>query len=155
MGIKYIVQGAVCKCQFGTAPDKLKVHTQSSTYINDNGASDKLAVTTTDIGPTFEKNTFGSCAKQNNNPCIAQITQWSGAEEQSIFGAGNLLTEQSKATCPIGGTDCISIVYHGQQAEVTSQNVKNVDPEVQGQINPFVDIEKLEMDEKPEIKLNS
>lgn len=155
MGVKYIVQGAECKCQFGTTPDKLKVNTQSSVYLNDNGGSTKLEATSSDIGSTFEKNTFGSCKKQNNNPCVAQITQWSNPEEQSIEGGGCLLTEKSKATCPIGGTDCITIIYHGQQAEASSQNVKNVDSEIQSQINPFVDVEMLERDLKTEINLNS
>jgi len=64
MSQKHLVcQGALCKCNFGTAPDTLKVKTQSKRYINDAKGSTKLMATDKDIGKTFEKNTFGSCAK--------------------------------------------------------------------------------------------
>lgn len=155
MGVKYIVQGAECKCQCGSSTDKIKVNTQSSVYLNDGSGSYKLVVTTADIGATFEKNSFGSCSNQNGRACVAMIIQWSQEEEQEIMSIGNLLTEKSKATCPIGGSDCISIISHGQQAEANSQNIKNVNPEVQTQINPLVDVTQLEIKEKSEIVLNS
>ncbi len=34
-----VVQGATCKCQFGQAPDKLKVFTHQKEYANDKDAS--------------------------------------------------------------------------------------------------------------------
>ena len=80
MGEKSIVvQGASCKCQFGTAPDKLKVLSHTKEYANDKDASKKLIATTKEIGATtFEKNSFGSCKKMNNNPCKPSITEWKG-----------------------------------------------------------------------------
>ena len=51
--------------------------------------------------------------------------------------------EDSKATCPNGGKDCIKIINHGQIAEVSSQNVKNSDPMAQSIINPLVDASSL------------
>ena len=153
MGIKYIVQGAVCQCSYGSSTDKLVVKTQSKVYLNDLENANKLAVTTTDTGATFERNCFGNCSKKNNNPCTATITQWSGEEIQKIEGAGNLLTEKSKATCPVGSKDCISIVHHGQQAEVSKQNADNADKEVHSQINPFVDLDTLGQEEKEKLEL--
>ncbi|PQL93225.1 DUF4280 domain-containing protein [Apibacter adventoris] len=156
MGVKYIVQGAVCSCLYGSGTDALKVKTQSKVFLNDMDGAKKLAVTTTDLGTTFEKNCFGSCAKKKNNPCTVTLTAWSGEEtKKKIVGAGNLLTEESKATCPVGGKDCISILYHGQQAEVSPQNFSNTDPQVQAQINPLVDTAHLGRNLKPSPQLKA
>lgn len=143
MSEKHLVcQGATCKCNFGTTPDKLKVLTQSKRYINDKDGSKKLMTTNKDIAQTFEKNTFGSCAKMNNNPCQAVVTEWSGYYEKITLedNKGKALLEDSKATCPIGGKDCITIIDHGQTSEVSSQNIKNADPDVMVELFPFVDL---------------
>ena len=145
MSEKHLVcQGAICKCQFGTAPDKLMVKTQSKRYINDKEGSDKLMVTHVDIGATFEKNTFGSCAKMNNNPCTPTVTKWDGYYEKITVedNGGNALLEDSKATCAISGTPSIEIIFHGQTAEPNQQNVDNVCPEVAAQLLPVKEEEK-------------
>lgn len=141
MSEKHLVcHGATCQCKFGTTPDKLTVKTQSKRYIND--ASKKLIATHVDIGQTFEKNTFGSCKKMNNNPCQAVVTQWSGYYEKITLedNQGKPLLEDNKATCPVGGPDCITIINHGQTAEANAQNVKNADKEVLTELFPFVDL---------------
>ena len=145
MSEKHLVcQGATCKCNFGTAPDKLKVLTQSKRYINDKDSSEKLVATHKDIGKTFEKNTFGSCAKMNNNPCQVMVTEWSGYYEKITLedNKGKALLEDSKATCPIGSKDCIRIIKHGQTAEVSSQNVKNANKEAVAELCPFLSLEE-------------
>jgi hypothetical protein len=52
--------------------------------------------------------------------------------EKVVFeeNKGKILLEDSKATCPIGGPDCITIKKHGQTAEISKQNAKNGEPEV-------------------------
>ncbi|KFF03100.1 DUF4280 domain-containing protein [Chryseobacterium luteum] len=145
MSEKHLVcQGAACRCNFGTAPDKLQVKTQSKRYINDNSGSKKLMATHMDIGKTFEKNTFGSCSKMNNNPCQVTVTQWSGFYDKITLqdNNGKALLEDSKATCPIGSPDCITIINHGQTAEATAQNVNNADEEVLAELLPFVNIKR-------------
>ncbi|WP_412466916.1 DUF4280 domain-containing protein [Pedobacter sp. KLB.chiD] len=133
-----VVQGAQCMCKFGSAPDKLKVLTHTKEYANDKDGSKKLIATTVDIGTTFEKNMFGSCSKMNNKPCTATVTKWSGFYEDTVLtNGGKILLEDSKATCPIGGTDCISIVQHGQKAEASQQNFDNANKDVQSQLNPM------------------
>lgn len=139
-----VVQGATCQCKFSVAPltDKLKVLTQEKDYANDKDASKKLIASDKDIGQTLEKNTFGNCKMQPNgasyNPCKAVITKWSGFYEKVILSnKGKVLLEDSKATCPIGGPDCISIVNHGQIAEPSKQNKKNADDAAMFQIYPF------------------
>ena len=142
MSQKHLVcQGALCKCNFGTTPDKLKVLTQTKRYINDKDGSEKLMATHKDIGKTFEKNTFGSCAKMNNNPCQVVVTEWSGYYEKITLedNKGKALLEDSKATCPIGSKDCITIIKHGQTAEVSSQNVKNANKEAVVELCPILD----------------
>lgn len=148
MSEKHLVcQGATCRCNFGTAPDKLKVLTQSKRYINDKGGGQKLMATNKDISKTFEKNMFGNCSKLNNNPCQVTVTQWSGFYEKITLeeNSGNALLESSKATCPIGSTDCITIINHGQTAEVSQQNVKNADKEVAAELFPMMDLETEEL----------
>ena len=147
----FVVQGATCVCNFGTTPDKLKVLTQQEHYANDKDGTKKLIVTDKDLGTTFEKNTFGSCKKTNNSPCSATVTSWTGMYDKvTLSNQGKIILEDSKATCPIGGKDCIKIINHGQIAELSSQNVKNSDPIIQTMINPLVDSSTLlEENNKP------
>ena len=74
-------------------------------------------------------------------PYQAMVTQWSGAYENVTYeeNNGHPLLEDSKATCPIGGKDCISIINHGQVAEITNRNLHNADPIKMDMINPFMD----------------
>jgi hypothetical protein len=141
----FVVQGATCECKFSETPktDVLKVKTHSKHYANDKDASKKLIATTKEIGQTLEANTFGNCKMQptgsSYKPCQAVITQWSSFYEKvTLSNKGNILLEDSKATCPIGGPDCITIKDHGQKAEASSQNVKNADPQVLHHILPGV-----------------
>ena len=151
MSEKHLVcQGATCKCNYGTTPDKLKVLTQSKRYINDKEGSTKLMATHKDIGAsTFEKNTFGPCKMQpipggGFKPCQIVVTAWTGFYEKITLqdNNGKALLEDSKATCPIGGPDCITIINHGQTAEVSAQNVENADDEVLAELIPFVNIKE-------------
>ena len=148
MSEKHLVcQGATVLCNFGTTPDKLKVLTQTKRYINDKDGSNKLMATNMDIGSTFEKNTFGPCKMQpipggGFKPCQAVVTAWSGFYDKITLADNNgkALLEGSKATCPIGGSDCIKIINHGQTAEISQQNVDNADKEVLAELFPLCDL---------------
>jgi hypothetical protein len=157
-----VVAGATCKCKFSLEPkvDKLKVLSHKKEFANDKDGSKKLIATTKEIGQTLEKNTFGKCKLQptGNNflPCMAVITQWSNFYKSvTLSNEGQILTEKSKATCPIGGPDCISIDKHGQKTEGSAQNSKNANQDVHSQLNPMVDIKKsLEPEPKnPNLKI--
>ncbi len=142
----YVCQGAECECIFGNSPDKLLVKTHTKHYINDKNMIYKLRATTLDIGTTFEKNSFGSCSKKNNNPCTAFITQWENHSFKVYYediGGGWALLEDSIASCPVGGNGCIKIIHHGQKQEVTAQNFLNVNWDILTQINPLVNPEDL------------
>ena len=149
-----VVQGAECQCKFSVEPKKdiLKVLSQTKDYANDKEASKKLIATDKEIGQTLEKNTFGKCKLQPTSsdflPCMVVITKWSGFyKEVTMSNKGKILLEDSKATCPIGGPDCISITKHGQKTEGSSQNAQNANEDVQSQLNPMVNIKK--MDKEP------
>lgn len=143
-----VVQGATCKCQFGKTPDKLKVLSHQKEYANDKHANKKLIATTKDIGTaTFEKNTFGSCAKMNNGPCKPNITVWEGFyKDEQLSNGGYVLLEDSKASCAIGGMPCVEITDHGQVSEPNQQNFSNAKPAVHAQLNPMADIGKITSD---------
>lgn len=146
-----IVQGTICQCKFGALPDKLKVLTQTKYYLNDHEGKQKLAATHKDIGTTFEKNTFGPCQMQPTpggyKPCQIVVTAWSGYYEKEKYDppGGYILLEDSKATCPIGGKDCISIIKSGQMGEPTKKNLKNADEELQSHVNPFINIKNPDL----------
>ena len=152
MSEKHLVcHGAVCQCNFGTVPDKIAVKTHKKEYINDAKGSKKLIATDKDITQPFEKNNFGSCAKLNNNSCKVMVTEWKGFYEKTTLAhGGKILLEDSKATCAIGGPDCIKIIFHGQVAEVTASNTKNTTPETMTALNPLVDKEDIEEDDTPD-----
>lgn len=140
MAEKHVVcQGAICICKFGGAPDKLVVLSHQKEYVNDVEASQKLLATSLELGATFEKNCFGPCSKlPYSPPCAASVVQWSGCYEEVIASnGGTILLEDSKATCPIGGTDCIEIIFHGQVTEMSAQNEENAEEEVLAQIYPW------------------
>jgi hypothetical protein len=144
--------GAICQCNFGTAPAKLKVLTQSKHYINDNKGAKKLMATHKEIGQPFDPPFFGSCSKMNNNPCAVSITAWDGYYEKvKIENDGNPLLEGSKGTCAAGAKDCISIKWHGQTAQPSAQNVHETDKDAMSQINPLANVR--EMDPEPEKKV--
>ena len=149
-----VVHGATCKCKFSETPqnDKLKVLSQTKQFANDKEGAKKLIATDKELGQTLEKNSFGKCKLQPTNsgylPCKAVITKWNAVYEKVTFeeNSGKILLEDSKATCPIGGPDCISIDNHGQILEGSNQNTKNANKDVQSQLNPMVNLDDMERD---------
>ncbi|WP_158978292.1 DUF4280 domain-containing protein [Cellulophaga sp. L1A9] len=135
---RLVCHGALCKCQFGVTPDKLTVLTQNKIYINDEKSSEKLVASTMDLGPTFEKKTFGTCSKMGSPPppCVPNIIQWDGSYNKvTLPNKGNPLLEDSKGTCAIAGTPCIEILFHGQTIEITPNNEESINEEIAPLIN--------------------
>ena len=60
------------------------------------------------------------------------------------FGGGYPLLEDSKATCAIAGAPCIEIIFHGQVAVPSTQNVENTDEEVMSQLLPLFNVKEIE-----------
>ena len=123
----------------------LKVLSQTKHYANDKDGEEKLIATDKDIGQTLEKNTFGNCKMQPTGnsylPCQAVITVWTGFHEKgSLSNKGKILLEDSKATCPIGGPDCITIKNCGQKAEPSKHDFMKTNNDVMQILNPFVNM---------------
>lgn len=152
-----VVQDAICKCQFGTMPDKIKVLSHTSEYANDSSGSNKLIVTTMEIGgATLEKNCFGNCPKLGSPPppCKPVITEWQDYYKEVLLkNGGYMILEDSKAVCAIAGIPCIEIVHHGQMGEPCQQNFENTEDDVQGQLNPMVNIEEMKQPQRKNIGL--
>lgn len=149
-----IVQGATVKCKFSVEPktDKVKVLSHEKHYANDGEGSEKLIATTKELGQTLEKNTFGKCKLQPTSsdylPCEATITEWTDFYKNVTFSnKGQILTEKSKATCPIGGSGCITVVNHGQKGTATKKDAKNTDDETASSLNPAANISGFNQEE--------
>ncbi|HEX8577595.1 MAG TPA: DUF4280 domain-containing protein [Flavobacterium sp.] len=143
-----VVHGATVKCSFSVEPktDTLQVKSQSRHYANDKKGSEKLIATDKELGLTCEKNTFGKCKLLPNGsgdflPCKCVVQGWSHFYKKvTLSNGGKILTEESKATCPIGGPGCITIDKHGQKTSGSSSNSKTADKKTHTQINPLVNI---------------
>ena len=85
-------------------------------------------------------------------PCMATITQWSGFYENATIeqNKGKLLLDDSKATCPIGGPDCISVDKHGQKAEASQQQSRKSDDATMEAVNPASDNKTFKEDDEQE-----
>lgn len=147
----YVVQGATCQCNLSAAPetDILLVKSQTRHYANDSDAHKKLIATDKEVGQTMKKNTFGKCTNQPRGTdyalCVVDITEWKGSNEKVIYtNQGKALLENSKATCSFGLPDCISIVNHGQTAELTEKNIKNSSPQILAEILPGINFSDLQ-----------
>lgn len=138
-----VVHGAQCICKFGTTPDKLVILTQQMWYVNDKDASGKLVATNKDIGTPFENKTFGSCSQMRNKPCQVTVTEWEGYYDNEYYDppGGYILLDDCKATCPIGGKGCITIIDSGQKSQPSDSNMKKSDPDLMSQANPLVDLQ--------------
>ncbi|MFV0329235.1 MAG: DUF4280 domain-containing protein [Dysgonomonas sp.] len=135
-----VVEGAICKCQFGNKPDKIKVISHQKEYANDG----KLMVTTLEIGAaTLEANCFGTCPKLGSPPppCKPVITEWQDFyEEVTLSNGGQIILKSSRAICAVAGSACIEFMDDGQIEEIAQQNFDNADEEMHSQLNPLIDI---------------
>jgi hypothetical protein len=96
-GQELVCNGAICICDKGTKPGKLKVTSQNKDHVQD-----KLIATTQD--KTFSQR-FGSCKMMKNAPCKPTLMKWKGYyKDIHIVKEGNLpLLEKSTVKCAIGG----------------------------------------------------
>lgn len=131
---EYAVNGAVCRCKFGTTPGFLKVTDHQDVYMNGN-----LVATDKTLGNVFEGIGFTRCKKSYpSKPCTPAITGWTGAYDGvSINGSSAPLLGTSKGTCVLGCPDCITFQTSGQIAVPGLIQVKWAALSVQADINPL------------------
>jgi hypothetical protein len=128
-------------CNFGVSPDILTVLSQQKEYANDAEGQKKLIANTLDIGSPFKAGTFGACSKMSGNPCKSSVIQWQGFYNKvQLSNGGFPLTEESKATCPLGTPGCIRIVFHGQIAMMNKPDFITSKPLITQALNPAVPV---------------
>lgn len=133
----FIVQGALCKCNFGSMPAKIQVSTDAE-YMNDASGNSKPVAGSNETGNPFLPGTFGLCAL-THKPCIPNITQWQNAlPGVTLSNGGKILTEKSTAVCAIPGSSCICIIHHGQTACITNKSTPESGSATRQALNPLV-----------------
>ena len=120
-----VCQGAKCTCDKAVdpSPKELKVLSHSKYVINDNGESKLLA---TNREKTLNNLNFGKCKVPDPNkpvPCTAKLEWKDYYERVQLPDGAYVLTEKSTAICSAKGGN-IKIVQHGQQANITTQEVE-------------------------------
>lgn len=112
MNEKFVVDGAICTCKFGTTPGKMKVTDQQFVHIN----GQNLLGTSMNLGCAFYPPYFTLCrVTWPPKPCVPSILQWTNTfTKVKVDKVAALLTDRSKAACALGGPECISFIFHGQ-----------------------------------------
>ncbi|RFZ89975.1 DUF4280 domain-containing protein [Mucilaginibacter conchicola] len=119
-----VCHGAKCTCDkaVDASPKPLKVLSHNKYFINDNGESKLIATTKENALPNLN---FGQCKVPNPNnpsPCSAKLEWKDYYDHVQLPGGAYVLTEKSTAICTAKGGN-IKIVQHGQQANITTQEV--------------------------------
>lgn len=133
----FVVQGALCKCNFGNTINKIRVSGRDE-YFNDAMGESKPVASTKDTGNPFMPGAFGYCSFTHST-CTPAVTKWNGAYPGiTLSDEGNILTEESKAICAAAGSPCISIVDHGQVTTLTEGNANGKSTDTTSALNPLV-----------------
>ena len=147
MGKKFIADGAPCMCKFGTAPGRLKVISHQIMVINH---SQKKIATSMELGSPFYPPMFAVCrANWPPRPCSPAVIKWDnyykGMRNNLL---SNPLLPESKATCSVGGSQCIEIIHHGQfemlgfphLQSATAEHCADLDP-----VGSLSEVDKIEI----------
>lgn len=148
----FVVQGAICTCQYGTTPDQLEVTSNEKDYINDSNGKMKPIGSTKDIGQPFKAKTFGYCNK-NRSSCAVNVTTWKDFYENvTLANNGKILTEKSKATCAVGAPDCIRFDFHGQTTGMSPDQAAAANDAAMAVLNPMAPKPLAAKKELPKVK---
>lgn len=95
-GQEFVCEGAPCRCDKGTLPSPLQVTSQQ--FVSLQGKRQA-----TNLDKTFVP--FGTCALQNNQPCVPALLLWEKVFDLVTLGADGChpLLEKSTVRCAVGG----------------------------------------------------
>ncbi len=146
-GEHFVIQKGKAQCDKGNKFPNFKVSSHAHHYWNNKeGDSDYLAVTEDDTQFDPPVQPFGTCSLKNGNSCsFSPAGKWTKTYDKVKVMDKKCVIESSELKCTTGGK--ITVMTHGQQAEITPRDLETQDPEVMRQINPLVDIEDLLNDE--------
>lgn len=133
MAEEYIVDKAVCTCQFGSTSGFIRVIDQQFVYMNG-----KLTATSMTLGNALYPPGFTICRTNPMfpKPCIPAIVQWTDFYQGvGINGVSYPLKDSSKGTCAMGCPGCIKFANTGQIAipgivqlnEASAENLYELD----------------------------
>lgn len=121
-----VCHGAKCTCDQAVdpAPKKINVLSHNKYVINDSGESKFIATT---LENKLLNLNFGQCKVPDPGkpvPCTAKL-QWKDYYEKvELPNGAYVLTNKSTAICTAKGGN-VKIVQHGQQANITAQELEN------------------------------
>lgn len=158
-GKHFVIQKGMVQCNQGFKFPKFKVTSHQKHYWNDEkGQADYLAVTEVDLQFDPPAMPFGNCKLRPTSggylPCVyAPAGKWQKTYEKVKVLDKSCLTEISELMCSTGGK--ISILKHGQQAEIGKNSVNNANTKEQQVYNPVVDFDEfkasLDEENQPEV----
>lgn len=139
----FVIQKGKAMCNKGTQMPHFKVDSHKKHYWNDSeGQDDFLAVTEEDVLFFPMAMPFGNCALKNGQPCsFGALGKWTKVYDKVKIMGKSCLTECSELKCVVGGK--ITVLDHGQRAELCKRNFQNANPTMHNQINPLVDLEEF------------
>lgn len=150
-GKHFIIQKGVAQCNQGIAFPHFKVTSQKRHFINSEEADDDyLIVTENDVQFDPPSQPFGAQCKlqptsNGYKPCsFAAAGKWQKTYEKISVEGQHPLTEISELQCTIGGL--ITVMKHGQQSEVSREQVLQADTDEQEIYNPVVDFDAYKDD---------
>ncbi|WP_052100744.1 PAAR-like protein [Porphyromonas gulae] len=135
MSDKFIVEGALCTCKFGTAPARLIILSPDRAHMN----GGKSIADTMNIGNVFQPPGFAMCnSTYPPKPCVPAVIQWSGAFDQIKFNrVTSPLLSTSKGTCALGCPHCIEFIKEGQTAMPGAGQMNSAAADFQGDMDPL------------------
>ncbi|UGU15197.1 DUF4280 domain-containing protein [Sinomicrobium kalidii] len=107
-----VVEGAILKCDKGSAPSQLKVSSQDFTFFED-----KLVATEDDKAANENILPFGACTV-TRSACSPKPIKWDKAASKDEINGCKALLENSQCKCSVGGIIKIQKVGHEGQSEI-------------------------------------
>jgi hypothetical protein len=130
----FVVDGAICMCQFGASPGKLCVKNNKFVFLNGGNAM----ATDMELTNPFLPPAFGTCnVTGQSKPCNPAVTKWTNPYEGTLLPQGaKPLTTDSKAICSLAGSECITVKMEGQIEIIGAAQAKAANAEHQGDLDP-------------------
>jgi predicted chitinase/plastocyanin len=140
-----VCDGALCQCDAGAAPVKLKVDSHKKAYINDN----KLLATVKDIKFELTTAPFATCKNipSQNKTCQPKFEKWTKPYKDIEVEDNQVITDKSELMCMAYGGK-VTITMHGQKQTVNAGQADNMDRAIAAQVNSLADLAPIAEENK-------
>jgi GH24 family phage-related lysozyme (muramidase)/plastocyanin len=140
-----VCDGALCQCDAGAAPVKLKVDSHKKAYINDN----KLLATVKDIKFELTTAPFATCKNipSQNKTCQPKFEKWTKPYKDIEVEGNQVITDKSELMCMAYGGK-VTITMHGQKQTVNAGQADNMDRAIAAQVNSLADLAPIAEENK-------